>query len=269
MDTTSPALIVSVSYGNDSIALIQWLHERDALHSARAAGRVLCVYAATGWASKGWPARVEQGEALARRYGFTPHRIEAGGGLVQLARSRKAWPRNGMQFCTEELKRKPIGAWMESVDPGLEGTVVIGIRREESDRRATWPEHVEDSAPHGYRDVWSPLVRVLTAERDALVGRAGFDVLPHRSRECYPCINSAKADLWDLPEDRIAEIEAHETAMGITGNGKPRTLFRPAAHGGAVGIREVVRWANSDRGAYSAEQGDLFGAGCDSGFCGS
>jgi 3'-phosphoadenosine 5'-phosphosulfate sulfotransferase (PAPS reductase)/FAD synthetase len=257
-------LILSLSYGNDSIALIQWTHETRQIDR----GPVLCVYADTGWASKEWPARVERGEALARSYGFEPYRVARPGGLMPLARLKRGWPRHGMQFCTEMLKIEPITAWLDTMDPGAEATCVIGVRREESERRANWPEHLEDSVQHGGRDAWFPLVRVLTAERDTLVRRAGFEVLPHRSRECHPCVNASKADLWDLPEERIAEIEGYEAEMGSTAAGKPRVLFRPAAHGGAVGIREVVRWANSDRGAYQPGQGDLFGV-CDGGWCGS
>lgn len=72
-------IVASVSYGNDSIALLQWLHEgRTAV-----TGRILCVYAATGWASKEWPTRVERGEALARSYGFEPYQVaRAGGGVI-------------------------------------------------------------------------------------------------------------------------------------------------------------------------------------------
>lgn len=253
-------LIASVSWGNDSVALVQWLHEHDALSRF---GRVLCVYMDTGWYSKDWPARVDCAEALARSFGFEPHRAQSIG-FVPLARLKKAFPRNGMQFCTEELKIKPFTAFVDSVDPEREATVAVGIRREESDGRANWPEHVENSDRHGGRDAWFPLVRVREDERNALLARAGFEPLPHRSKECFPCVNSNRADLRLLTEDRIAEIEALEADMGITSNGKPRTLFRPYRHGGAVGIREVVRWAHSDRGKYVREQ-----LSCDSGFCGA
>lgn len=174
-----------------------------------------------------------------------------------------------MHFCTEHLKRLPFNTWSDAMDPLCEGDVVIGVRREESLKRAKWPEFVEHSEGHNYRDVWSPIVAVIEVERDALIRRAGFEPLPHRSRECYPCVDSGKADLWDMPAAKIDEIEAHETSMGFTGNGKPRTLFRPAAHGGAVGIRAVVKWANSDTGAFSEEQEMMFSGGCNSGWCGS
>ena len=252
-------LVVSVSWGNDSVALVQWLHERFKLNEHR----VICVYADTGWASADWPERVARGEALATSYGFEVARL-CELTFVELARKKKAWPRNGMQFCTEELKIKPITAFLARVDPAGEAVVVIGIRRAESTARSQWPEDVPNSEKHGGRDAWFPLVRTTDVERDALLQRAGFESLPHRSKECFPCINSNRADLRLLTEDRIAEIAALEASMGITSEGKPRTLFRPYRHGGAVGIREVIRWAWSDRGQYDPAAG----AGCDSGFCG-
>lgn len=224
-------LVASVSWGNDSIALVQWLHEHGAL--ARF-GRVLCAYANTGWAAKEWPERVLRGEALARSYGFEPSTIESVG-FVPLARLKQSFPRNGIQFCTTELKIKPITAFLANVDPSSEATVAIGIRREESENRAAWPEYVEDSPKHGGRDAWFPLVRVLEDERNELIRRAGFEPLPHRSKECFPCINSNRRDLRLLDEERIDAIEIVEASMGFTSKDKPRTLFRPYRHGGGRG----------------------------------
>lgn len=255
-------LVVSVSWGNDSVALVQWLHERFAsgVYDQRKY-EVVCVYSDTGWASHEWPARVTRGEDLARSYGFDVVHLQTEG-FVQLARRKKGFPRQGMQFCTQELKMKPILAFLDRVDPDRDAIVAVGIRRAESKARSQWPEEVPNSPNHGGRDAWFPLVRVSHAERDALLARARFESLPYRSKECSPCINSNRADLRLLTEARIAEIEAIEAAMGHTGEGKPRTLFRPYRHGGAVGIREVVRWAWSERGQYDPDDG------CDSGYCG-
>ena len=250
---------VSVSWGNDSVALVQWLHEKYALGEHR----VICVYADTGWAASDWPARVERGEALARSYGFEVARLH-GGNFVELAMKKKSWPRNGMQFCTEELKVKPLTAFHRAHDPDKEGICVAGIRRAESRARAQWPEDVPESPKHDGRDAWFPLVRVTDEERDALLHRAGFEVLAQRSRECFPCIHANRADLRLLPEARIAEIEQLEAAMGHTEEGKPRTLFRPYHHQGATGIRETIAWAWSERGQYDPS----YVPGCDSGVCG-
>jgi len=251
-------LFVSTSWGNDSVALVQWLHEHEALRKYE---RVVCVYANTGWSASNWPERVALAESVARSYGFETH-VLMSMGFVPLARLKKSFPRNGMQFCTEELKVKPLTRFMADLDPEGDGTCASGIRREESRNRASWPGYVEESENHGGRSAWFPLVRVQTLERDALITRFGFDPLPHRSRECYPCINSNRRDLRLLTEDRIAMIETLEANMGHTSLGKPRTLFRPYRHAGATGIREVVRWANSERGKYEPD------VGCDSGFCG-
>lgn len=166
-------LIASVSWGNDSVALLQWLHEHNALTRFE---RALCVYMDTGWAAKDWMERVERAEALARSYGFEPHRAQSIG-FMPLARLKKAFPRNGMQFCTEELKIKPFVVFADAIDPDHEATIAVGIRREESEERSQWPEHIENSERHGGRDAWFPLVRVAERERET-----NCSVVPASSR---------------------------------------------------------------------------------------
>jgi hypothetical protein len=79
--------VIFASYGNDSIALIQFAHERGltAVHVA---------YTNTGWASDWWPARVELAEAWAQSLGFTTHQINSEG-MESLVMRKKAWPRGG------------------------------------------------------------------------------------------------------------------------------------------------------------------------------
>jgi hypothetical protein len=87
--------------------------------------------------------------------------------------------------------------------------------------------------------------------------------------ECFPCINSNRADLRLLAEDesRVAFIENLEAEMGHTSKGKPRTMFRPYRYMGATGIREIIRWAQSDPGKFDIDDG-TGGGGCYSGQCG-
>jgi 3'-phosphoadenosine 5'-phosphosulfate sulfotransferase (PAPS reductase)/FAD synthetase len=260
--------ILKASYGNDSIAVIQWAHERNLKD-------VHVIYSDTGWAAKFWELRVEEGEALARSYGFTPYRI-ASKGFKQLVREKKAFPRQGIQFCTEELKVRPSMTWMDAADPEREAIVLVGKRRAESANRSQTPEFVIGSVYDSGRFLWHPIVDLSDEERNELVRRAGFEPLPHRSMECSPCINANKGDLIVIEEARLAEIEAFETEMGYTSKGKPRTMFRPYRYMGATGIREMVKWANSTRGTYGTSQGELFddlddgtgGGSCYSGQCG-
>jgi len=78
---------ISASYGNDSMAMIQWAHERGMQG-------VSVVYCDTGWAAPGWERRVEQGEELASRYGFEVVRLESPG-MEAVVRLKKGFPGRG------------------------------------------------------------------------------------------------------------------------------------------------------------------------------
>ena len=252
--------VLFASYGNDSVALVQWAVEAGL-------GDVRVAYSDTGWASDAWRERVERGEAWVRSLGFVAVRLRSEG-MEALVRRKKGWARQGMQFCTEDLKVRPAMAWLSEIDPLLRATCLVGVRREESANRRDFPD-VSVSAAHGGRLLWAPLARMTAGDRDGLVRRAKFEVVPHRSKECFPCVNSKRSDLLLLAKDptRVAEIERIEESLGFTGNGKPRTMFRPYRHMGATGIREVVRWAESAPGQFDPDDGT--GADCDSGYCGT
>lgn len=249
---------IFASYGNDSVALIQWAHEH-------ALDDVHVVYSDTGWAADWWPARVEKGEAWARSLGFATHRT-ASEGMEGLVMRKKAWPRGGggkYQFCTAALKKEPAQAWLEANDPEREVTCMVGVRREESANRADAPEWVTESEEHGGRELWQPLVRHKEAERDALALKSPLPLLPFRSKECYPCVNTQKAELRHLDESTRYRVWRIEQASGTNSKGNERVMFSPARHGGAVGIDAVIEDAKHD-------MSDLFQtATCESGWCGS
>lgn len=251
--------IIFCSYGNDSIALIQWAHEAKLKN-------VVCLYSDTGWSADWWDNRVFDGEELALSYGFRVVRTTSEG-MLDLVKRKKGWPAGGGMgsFCTKELKVLPALRWMEENDPDAEAVCLTGVRRSESKHRSNAPEFVDESERHGGRDLWQPLVRHLDEDRNELVIRAGFDVLPHRSMECFPCVHANINDIRALTDDRIKLIDITEQELGINSKGNLRTFFRPKRHKGAVGIKAVVDWANAPR---ARDQADMFGSGCDSGFCG-
>jgi len=254
--------VIFASYGNDSITLIQNAHECRWKN-------VDVVYSDTGWAARWWPERVARMQPWVKALGFRPVVLPSEGMKALVAR-KKGWPRQGMQFCTEELKVKPAQAWLGSADPESRAICVVGVRREESRSRQDFPLWRSDSPVHGGRVCFAPLAKTCAADRDAIIRRAGFEPLPHRSKECFPCVNSNKADLLALAEDeaRVDDIAAFEESLGVTGKGKPRTLFRPASHMGATGLREIIRWAKSERGQFSLDDGSG-GGNCDGGYCGT
>ncbi len=252
--------VIFVSYGNDSIALLQWAHEND-LHG------VAVVFTDTGWMADGWAARVERGEAWVRSLGFTPYRTKSIG-FRQLAHDKSGFPTQQFQWCSYRLKILPGMQWLEQHDPDARAICLIGVRREESDDRADFPEYLANSGNHGGRFMLAPFVDWKEKQRNELIRRAGFEVLPHRSRECR-CINSNRQDMRFFTEADWKAIKDLEQEVG-------NTMFRPHRHMGAKGADQVREWANSERGQYQApepmpdakdlediqEQGDLLGYQC-------
>ena len=249
--------VIFASYGNDSVALVQWAHERGLQD-------VTVAYSDTGWAADWWPERVEQAEAWVRSIGFDPVRIVSEG-MEGLVARKKGWPRGGggkFQFCTGALKEKPAQDWLAVSDPDGDVICMTGVRREESENRRDAPEWVEESVRHGGRQLWQPLVRHTTAMRDALVLKTPMPLLPFRSKECYPCVNARMGELRLLDEPARNKVRRIEAAAGINSNGNARVMFSPKRHGGAVGIDAVVEDAKHNND-------DLFlTAGCASGWCG-
>lgn len=252
------------SGGNDSIALIRWAIKKGLKD-------LNVVFNDTGWAWSGWNERVNLMKKYCLGNGIEFHRTESVGFKNLVLKVEGCFPANRHQFCTNYLKIKPSAELLDRLDPGCEGVCVNGVRREESVHRSSAPEWIEESEKHGGRSLWQPLVNLKELERNILIQEAGFDVLPHRSMECYPCVNANKIDLASVDDDRIDEIEEMEAELNQSranqsDERKMWYMFRAEKKGGAEGIREVVKWAKSERGKYNPDQIEL--PMCSSGFCG-
>jgi len=232
---TRQRYIARCSYGNDSIAMLQLLHE----HQLK---DVTVTYSDTVWADKAWEQRVAEAEAWVRSLGWIPVRLESEGfeAMVLGQTETGMFPTRIRKFCTKYLKIKPFLKWVETFDPEKRAVICVGVRRAESDARraaqAFLPE--QDNGRH----VWHPLVEFSDADRDAMILKTPFPVLPHRSKECF-CINWNRDDLRMASEDHIARVEALEGKVG-------RPMFDPKGKMGATGIREVIRWAKSEPGKF-------------------
>lgn len=248
--------VIRSSYGNDSVALIQWAREQQLTN-------VCVLYNDTGWAHRDWHKRVALLEVWVSGLGFQPVRTRAEG-FDNLVRRKSGFPRQGIQFCTQELKIAPTIEWWDEYDPHKTAVSLIGVRREESNNRKNYPEF--SISPEGI-STWAPLVAYTEYQRDTLLRRARVKPLPHRSAECFPCINSNRKDILLLDETTIAKVETLENSMGYTSKGKPRTFFRPYRYMGATGIREIVRWAKAGHGKFELDDGNG-SPGCEAGWCG-
>lgn len=227
--------VIFVSYGNDSIALLQWAHEQGLCG-------VAVVFTDTGWAADGWMERVEQSEGWVRSLGFVPYRTSSIG-FRQLARDKKGFPTQRYQWCSFVLKIEPGQRWLADHDPDARAVCLIGVRRSESTDRSDFPEWLVKSANHGDRVMIAPFATFAVEQRDELILRAGYEVLPHRSRECK-CINSKRDDMRRFTDADWAEIADAEAEI-------ERNMYRPHRHMGAAGAAEMRKWAASSPGQYS------------------
>lgn len=234
--------IIRSSYGNDSIALIQW---------AREAGLkdVVVAYSDTGWATDEWKERVAQAEAWVRASGFEAVSIPSVGFEQNVFDQTEAgmWPTRMRKHCTKYLKILPFLAWVKQADPDRRAVVLVGVRRAESVARRTKPAFMLE-ADDG-RHVLHPLVEWSDADRDAMVLKTPIPLLDHRSDECAICIHANRDDLRRAPKSFIDKVEEMEARTGTP-------MFHPGKFMGATGIREVRRWADSERGKYRPPNGE-------------
>ena len=153
--------IISTSYGNDSKALMQWAVENNLPN-------VTVVYIDTGWSSSCWEKEIDTGERFAKKSGFGVVRIKPEMQFAELIRHKKGFPSERYQWCSGLLKGVPFLKWIDAIDPDCEAVVLIGKRREESNKRANTPEFIGSSEYHGGRKVWHPLYMHSERERNAL-----------------------------------------------------------------------------------------------------
>lgn len=164
--------------------------------------------------------------------------------MVALILDRQMFPSRIAQYCTGQLKIKPFVDFLEEQD--YQAISCVGIRREESARRAAYTEWEFNESFDCW--VWRPLIEY--TERDVIDIHKRHDVMPnplyleesHRVG-CYPCINSNKAEMKSFPpgHEHLEVIRIIEKFFSER-RGKPVTFFRNGF------IDEVLDWAKTSRG---------------------
>lgn len=238
--------IINVSGGKDSTACI--LAMRDAGVNCR------YVFADTGWEM---PQTYEYLAYLESRLGIVIDRVGRPGGMVGLIRSERAFPNPRVSWCTDRLKIKPLRRYFENValQEDTDTVSVVGIRAEESSRRAEMPEFQFDERWGGY--VWRPLMGWLIADVLAIHHRHGVDVNPLYRMGfdrvgCAPCKNSNKAQIElyarHAPEriDLLRELEHFVSETRGPDATAPTTMFSDC--GRPMPIDEAVVWSRTSHG---------------------
>lgn len=228
------------SFGNDSVALIQWAAEAGLK-------KVVVTYSDTKWATAEWRQRVAEARKWVLSLGFDFVEIDSVGFRQNVfdQTARGMWPTGLRKHCTKYLKILPFLAWAKENDPDARAVVLVGVRRAESVARRGKPAFMLEA--DGGRHVLHPLIEFSDTDRDAMVLKTPLPLLPHKSDECAICIHANKEDLKRAPEEALAEVEDMESIVGMP-------MFHPEKKGWAIGIREVVKHAESERGKYEPSE---------------
>lgn len=204
--------IIRTNYGDESIALVQWLFESNIKTQFTS---ITVVYIETGWQAEQWNERVHLGELHARKSGFEIARIQAPISLPNAVHSRGSFPSEKFQWCTSLLKGLPFNDWLDTFDLRGEAVIMIAKRKAATLAHDTLKEWIESCEFHQGRTVWHPLINIETEERDALLSRAGFTPLGHRSLECQPCIHSSSKEIAQMSENDRHKLKLLEEKVGV------------------------------------------------------
>tara|TARA_R110002110_G_scaffold33533_1_gene114809 strand:+ start:122206 stop:122961 length:756 start_codon:yes stop_codon:yes gene_type:complete len=248
-------LVIRCNYGDESIALLQWLHENKVLRAELAQfTKIYICYIDTGWAAQSWEAQVAQGEAFARSVGFVPVRLKAPQSFETLCTSRGSFPSQKFQWCAGFLKGVPFLEWLDERDSACEW--VVALPKRQALYRTSIPEYIEQCEYHGERLVWHPILSLTQLQRDKLITRANFTILNHTSLECAPCVNSTTAELKMLADNDIKKACVLEAKLQQNFNQHHQAITERVA---AAKNQTVSRTSSMD--SFSMGCGDPFGCG--------
>ena len=248
-------IIISVSGGKDSTATM--LAVREAGLEAR------YVFSDTGWEAKETYAHLD---VLRKEIGPIDV-VGVEGGMLARIRGRSGFPARMQRWCTRELKIDPLREYHDKIvdETGTDTINVVGIRAEESQRRADMPVFGFDDTWNGY--IWRPLMDWSVEEVLAVHHRHNIPINPLYEAGfsrvgCWPCIFSNKEEIRLLAAyapERIEEIAALEQEMELqrAERNKERpgrythpdaTFFQTKDGVSPMHIHEIVKWSQHAKG---------------------
>lgn len=209
------------------------------------------------WVLNKWPLAgvpVEKCEQAAKLL------VPTGIPFLDLCMLKGRFPSRMAQFCTQELKTKPLTEYAMWITDMFDADVWSwqGVRRDESARRAN-ALGFENLTGGIY--AWRPIAGWTAQETVDFVLSCGVELNPLYKEGmgrvgCMPCINANKEELAEIARrfphhvERIAEWERIVADVSKCGNSSffpaPTSDNRGALRGN--NIHSVVRWAKTTRG---------------------
>lgn len=269
-------VVASISGGKDSAALSLWLTEQGIEHRR--------VFADTGWEHDSTYEYLRG--PLTQKLGpvdevmYPIHVTEPDGsvlkGMKALVKKKGMFPSRVARFCTEELKVKPLAAYVRDIQD-TEGETInaVGIRRAESKARSTMEEWEWSRAFDC--EVWRPLIH--WTEQDVIDIHTRHGLRPNplylKGAErvgCFPCIFARKSEVKlvaELAPERIEEIRVMEAETSARAraradrdgthadfiHGFERTFFhgKLSREGKPFPIDTIVDWSRTGQGGKQFE----------------
>lgn len=202
-----------------------------------------------------WPEQGVSAEIVARALEFLH---PTGNPFLDLCIWKGRFPSRRAQFCTQELKRRLLDAYMiERMAEGWRVESWQGVRRDESTWRTNALER--ELTPEGW-EIVRPVVD-WTAQQvvDFCLSRGTalnpLYTLGMKRVGCMPCINACKDEILAISQrfpDVPTRIEEWETIVAAASKHGVSTFFTAPDDGRGDlrgrGIREVIEWSKTSHG---------------------
>lgn len=214
-------------------------------------------YVQTKWVEEGVPDNIIQ-DALSVLH-------PTGNPFLDLAIWKGRMPSTRARFCTTELKVIPI---MEQIYMPLfeQGKYVVswqGVRADESYARSKLTER--EDTPEGF-EIYRPLIKWTAADVFAMHDKHGIEPNPLYKEGmgrvgCMPCINSGKAEIFEIARRYPAEIERVAEMERIVAKASKRggASFFPHSDVAGMNIHEYVEWSKTSFGGKQYDLEKLIG----------
>lgn len=164
------------------------------------------------------------------------------------------FPSRMAQFCTQELKMRPIQdqVFIPYLEQGYDVVNMAGVRSDESAVRAKYTEW--EGTPEGWF-MWRPILKWTVKDVFAIHKRYGIEPNPLYKLAmgrvgCMPCINCQKGELFEISRrfpDVIDRIREWERIVGMASKRGATSFF---IHDEVAGynIDDYVEWSTTSRG---------------------